>query len=86
VSLGRAQVPGAGGSEERPLNSRAMRMRSAGLGLLGVEDGDALARDPLRTRTSRIHWWTAVGSQKMMWPQCGLAATRLAHSISLGLS
>ena len=29
---------------------------------------------PWLTRTSRIHWWTAVGSQKMMWPQCGLAA------------
>jgi hypothetical protein len=41
---------------------------------------------PFATRTSRIHMCTAVGSTKMMWPQCGLATIRSAHAVSLGLS
>jgi hypothetical protein len=39
---------------------------------------------PWATRTSRIHRWTAVGSQKMTCPHPVLAATRWAQAVSLG--
>ena len=85
VLLGPPQVPGGGGSDERPLNSRAMRRRSADLVSAAFITAMRSRGIPCSTRTSMSHRCTAVGSQKMRWPQCGLAATRRAHSTSFGL-
>ena len=85
MSTGAAQVPGAGGSLLRPLNSRAMRTRSAGAVVSALRMAMRSRGMPWATRISRSHWWVAVGSQKMMWPQFGLDATRFAHSTNFGL-
>jgi hypothetical protein len=84
LSLGPPQVPGGGRLEERPLNSRAMRTRSADLVSARVQDGDAVARDAVLHEDLAEPLVHAVGSQKMTWPQCGLAATRRAHSTNFG--
>jgi hypothetical protein len=86
ASPGRAQVPGSGGSLARPLNSRAMRTRSAGAAVSALRMAMRSRGMPCSTRVSRIHWWVAVGSQKITWPQCALAAMRRAHSMNFGLA
>jgi hypothetical protein len=49
-----------------PLNSRAMRTRSAGVVSMALRMAIVSRGMPLATSTSRSHRCTAVGSQKMM--------------------
>ena len=69
-----------------PLNSRAMRCRSAdAFAVRALRTAIRFSGIPASMSTRRTQTWAAMLSTKTMWPQPRLASTRSASASSFGL-